>query len=507
MSLLQQADEFAKELANRKQLQNYDSFTGENGKEIKCPISAEAIYDQFVKMTSGGVRRLGNIPFVTIGQEIKLLSSPSDVFAFLGHLGVRVLWTDKTSGAVTKGEFYSLIQIRAEKFDSVSNLPSYPEMPGIFYTTKIEPRETGKLKELAGHFSCATDIDEQLLLAMFMTPFWGGDCGKRPAFLIDGLEGDQKGNRGIGKTTVTDALVELCGGCVDLTTKTEGEEIRRRLLTAHSERIVRMDNIKAQTLSNDTIESLVTSERISGHRMFQGHGSIPNAFTYVLTFNDAVLSKDMSQRCIIIRLKRPVYQADWWDGVVAFIRDNRTDIIADIAHLLTKQANDFKAVCRFPKWERSVLSKCTTDLPAVQKQIASDQESADDDSHLKEDITGLLHEKIGQITWKYSDSGPVYFDPTKDIIALPRSIVHRWLGELFHKGSTTRYVAKRFQSARPSQFLDGTKVYQGAHYLIWVGVNGDELGAPCTPTFAPKSCWRVENIRDSLRIAAWQIDS
>jgi len=478
---------------------------GENGKEIKCPISAADIYSQFVKLTSGGVRRLGSIPFVTIGQEIKLLNGPSDVFAFLGHLGVRVLWTDKAAGAVTKGEFYSLIQIKAEKFDLVSNLPSYPEMPGVYYTTRIEPKETGKLKELAGYFSCASDVDGQLLLAMFMTPFWGGDCGKRPAFLIDGLEDDQKGNRGIGKTTVTDALVELCGGsCVDLTTKTDGEEIRRRLLTAHNERIVRMDNIKAQTLSNDTIESLVTAERISGHRMFQGHGSIPNAFTYVLTFNDAVLSKDMSQRCVIIRLKRPTYQADWWDNLVAFIRDNRADIIADIAFLLAKPGENFKAASRFPKWERYVLSKCTDKLADVQKRVTLDQESADDDSHLREDITGVLYEKIAQIQQCYF-KGLVYFDPTKDCIAIPRSVVHWWLSGLFHKGATTRYIAKRLQSAMPAQFLSEPKTYLGTRYLVWVGARGDDSGAPKDGVKTPDSCFRIENIRDSLRIETWQL--
>lgn len=504
MSLLQQAGEYANEIANRKQLQNYDSFTGENGKEIKCPISAEEIYKQFVKMTGGHVRRLDTVPFVMLGGEIKLLSGPADVFAYLGHIGVRVLWTDKAAGAVSKTEFYSLLQIKLERYDLISSLPSYPEMPGVFYTTRVDPAETGKLAELVGMFSCATEIDRQLLSAMFITPFWGGDCGKRPAFLIDGLENDSKGNRGIGKTTVTDALVKLCGGsCVDLTSKTEGDEMRRRLLTANSERIVRMDNIKSQTLSNDTLESMVTAERISGHKMFHGHSSIPNLFTYVLTFNDAVLSKDMSQRCIIIRLKRPVYQADWWGGVTSFINEHRTAIISDIGFILSKQCQVPAAASRFPEWERSVLGKCSDDLPGIQAQIRAQQESSDDDNHLKADIASLMAEKIGQIEWKYENGKTVYFDPETQTVAIHRSQVNKWLAELFHKGATTRFITKKFEAAKPAQFLPQPRKFLGAYYLIWVGVNGDEHGAPLEEKFTPNGCWRVSNIRDSLRIEEW----
>lgn len=505
MSLLQQADDFAREIANRKQLSNFESYYGEDGKEIKTPVPADAIYTEFLRLTGGAIKRLQSIPFVVSGDEIKLLEQPCDLFAYLAHTGIRVMWSDHTTGAISKREFHALVQIRAEKFELVSDLPSFPRMPHVFYTKDTEAKDTGKLEELVNKFNFATDVDRQLIKAMFMTPFWGGECGQRPAFLIDGVDNDEKGNRGIGKTTITDALVELCGGsCVDLTSKTEGDEIRKRLLTAYKERVVRMDNIKAQTLSNETLESLITAKRVSGHQMFHGHNSIPNAFTYVLTFNDAVLSKDMSQRCIIIRLKRPKYQADWWDKVVSFIAENREAIIADIGYLFGKESPELDAASRFPKWERAVLGKCAFDLASIQQQIRKDQENADDDSHLREDIAELMAEKIGQIQWKYDpvQEEVVYFDPAKHTVAINRSVVYKWLAELFHKGATTRHIAKRFQAAKPTQFLPESKKYLGAHYLVWVGHNDGESGEPF---FFPRGGWRVEH-NGQTRVYGWNFD-
>ena len=501
LTLLAQAEDYARNLAERRVLENYTSFVGENDKEIKVAISAEEIYKNFGKLTGDAVKRLGSIPFVVIGNEVVMLCSASDVFAYLAYLGVKVLWSDHVAGCMTKGEFRKLIQLKADKYELISDLPSYPKMDGIFYMKDIPPRDTGRLEELVNKFNYANDVDRQLIKAMFMTPFWGGECGQRPAFLIDGLDNDDKGNRGIGKTTVTDALVELCGGsCVDLSSKTDGDEIRKRMLTAYKERIVRMDNIKAQSLSNETLESLITAKRVSGHQMFQGHNSIPNAFTYVLTFNDAVLSKDMSQRCIIIRLKRPKYRAEWWSEVTEFISKYKEDIIADIGYMFTKEAPEADAASRFPKWERAVLGKCAFDLPAIQDRIRRDQENADDDSHLREDIRELVTEKISQIKWKFDPArgGNVYFDPEKNTVAINRTVVYGWVAALFQK-SSSRYIAKRFHAAMPKEFLRDFKVYLGSRYLVWSGARSSQSD------FLPASAWRVE-INGTTTVKEWFFD-
>lgn len=502
MTLLQQAGDYEREVASKRQLENYESFFNEKEKEIKIARSADDVYRDYETLTAKSIKRLNSVPFVAHGEEIKMLESAKELFAYFGHIGIKSCWSDHTTGCISKGEFHALVQLRADRFDLVSELPCYPRMPNVYYTKDIPPRETGRLEELVNKFNFATDVDRQLIKAMFMTPFWGGECGQRPAFLIDGLDSDAKGNRGIGKTTITDALVELCGGsCVDLTSRTDGEDIRKRLLTAYKERIVRMDNIKAQTLSNETLESLITAKRVSGHQMFQGHNSIPNAFTYVLTFNDAVLSKDMSQRCIIIRLRRPKYQAEWWDTVVDFIGKYRDDIIADIGHMFGKESPVIDAASRFPKWERAVLGKCAFDLPAIQAQIKKDQENSDDDSHLREDIRELLIERISQIQWKYDPvkEKAVYFDPEKDTVAINRAVVYRWVGELFQKGISSRYVAKRFQSGRPFEFLPDFKKYLGTRYLVWAGARST------SHDFVPRGAWRIE-INGQTKVVEWEFE-
>lgn len=500
LTLLQQAEDFEREIAKKRQLENFYSFLDEHEKEVKVARPAEEIYADYEKLTGNSIKRLNSTPFVVHNNEINLMPSAKDIFAYLNHIGIKAIWSDNIKGAVCKSEFHGVIQLRAEKFELVSELPCYPPLESVFYMRNEPPRETGRLEELVNKFNYATDVDRQLIKAMFMTPFWGGECGQRPAFLIDGMESDDKGNRGIGKTTLTDALVELCGGsCVDLTSKTDGDEIRKRLLTAYKERIVRMDNIKAQSLSNETLESLITAKRVSGHQMFHGHNSIPNAFTYVLTFNDAVLSKDMSQRCIIIRLKRPKYQAEWWSNVVDFINKYRWDIIADIGFMFTKESKDAEAASRFPRWERNVLSKCAFDLPAIQDRIRRDQESADDDSHLRADMRELIVEKIAGIKWKGDYPDCVYFDPETCTVGINRTIIYRWVAELFQKGCSSRYIAKKFHSAMPVEFIPGFKTYLGARYLIWSG------GRSGAPDFDPASCWRID-INGQTIVKEWYFE-
>jgi hypothetical protein len=46
------------------------------------------------------------------------------------------------------------------------------------------------------------------------------------------------------------------------------------------------------------------------------------------------MSKDMAQRMVVIRVKRPVYDKNWEDETQQFIEKYRWEIIADAIKLL-----------------------------------------------------------------------------------------------------------------------------------------------------------------------------
>src|SRR5262249_22096062 len=68
------------------------------------------------------------------------------------------------------------------------------------------------LTDFLSRFAPATDIDRDLLLTMVLTPFWGGEPGQRPGFLLTATAADEQAGRGVGKSTVVKMLRRLCGG-------------------------------------------------------------------------------------------------------------------------------------------------------------------------------------------------------------------------------------------------------------------------------------------------------
>ena len=54
---------------------------------------------------------------------------------------------------------------------------------------------------------------------------------------------------------------------------------------------------------------MITTDIISGKRLYMGEGRRPNTITHVITLNGASLSKDLAQRCIPIKLARPKWRA------------------------------------------------------------------------------------------------------------------------------------------------------------------------------------------------------
>lgn len=469
-------------------LQEYENDKGETKFRQIAKIAAD-IWNDLRAMTDNCVKRVQGRVFANGNNRICYFEGADELFGWLPTKDIHADWSKKF-GLIGKGEFLKYISHVADQYEFASALPHYPAVPGFYYVRNIKPEHTGKLDELVAFFSPATNKDRALIKSAIITPFWGGPFGNRPAFVIDGLETDDQGNRGVGKTALTDSIGFLCGGEIDLSKKSDISDIRKMMLTAEDVRLVRFDNIKEETLSSEAIESLITAPAISGHRMYHGYDRVPNWFSYFITFNDASLSKDMSQRAMIIRLARPKYDPFWWPQLIDFIKINGDAIIADIGAILTAEISPFKTATRFPVWEQGVLARCTDDLITVQTAIAVDREAVDETVSLKEEFGDHCYERIATM---------VKNNPSGSTFGVRKSWVVGWLQKFDCNRKLSRKSAnKLLMRLLPQAFLIEPQLYRGIDYLIWVGARHDG-----NIEFTPTGCRRIESGEDGIFLSTW----
>src|SRR5262249_15916115 len=132
-----------------------------------------------------------------------------------------------------------------------------------------------------------------------------------------------------------------------------------RLLSAEGmrRRLVLLDNIKTLRFSWAELEGLITTDVISGHRLYAGEGRRPNTLTYCLTLNGATLSRDMAQRCFIVKIARPSHDGHGEADTVPLIDSKRWEIIGDIVTVLQALAPPLAKNSRWGAWENDVLAR------------------------------------------------------------------------------------------------------------------------------------------------------
>jgi hypothetical protein len=340
-------------------------------------------------LTGGWPRRVDGLLFVPgLDHRPTWLGNADALFAWIGRSvagpgGNPVEWASGPD-KVTHGQFYAHLQQTAEAYDAVENYPHEPALPRHFY---LHPQVKGgngrALRGLLDRLSPATGADRDLMLAFFLTLFWGGTPGQRPAWLVTTDDGDDplKG-RGSGKSTLAKVGGYLCGGLVQATARDEMPKVITRLLSpsARTKRVMLIDNIKSLKFSWADLEALITSDVISGHQLYAGEGQRPNTLIWCLTINGASLSRDMAQRTVIIQVKRPDYSPTWEDEVRAYIDARRWEVIGDCLAMLRQEPKELGRYNRWGAWEAGVLSR-VGDPSECQKVIAERQEAVDDDAN------------------------------------------------------------------------------------------------------------------------------
>jgi hypothetical protein len=155
-------------------------------------------------------------------------------------------------------------------------------------------------------------------------------------------------------------------------------------------RVVLVDNLKTLHYSNGPVESYITRNEITGHRLHQGFAMRPNLLTWAVTVNGASFSTDMARRSIVIYLKRPKQSFDaWYTDTLNFIEQHRKSIVADVRwHLEVKEPASMKAPKEdtWADWRKGVLSRCE-DPDSLVKRMEKRRASIDGD---KEDLANMV---------------------------------------------------------------------------------------------------------------------
>jgi hypothetical protein len=379
-------------------LSNCEPEFDANGKLVgHHPRSAASITAYLLNKTGGWPRCVNDVLFLE-SNELKpiFLESNNQLFGALDGLA-KIKWMHGASMITQERFFEYLRKFGAERFDAIETLPHYPSMPGTYY---LHPPinasgSASQFEALLDFFTPATPADRELIRAAILTLFWGGPPGKRPAFRIEGPEGDPERGRGIGKTTLAIIITELSGGHVRLE---EGEEfsafITRLLSNEHGrKRAVLVDNVKRIRFSWAPLEEFITMPVISGHALFRGEGRRPNTMTVFITVNGGSLSKDLAQRVIPIRLARPTYSARWDQEVAAFIEKHRQDLISEFIRTLADERGMVSVKTRWALWEQEVLGQCSM-VRECQELIGQRVELADDDANDAYEFEDLVASKL-----------------------------------------------------------------------------------------------------------------
>ncbi len=362
---------------------------------------------------------------------------------------------------VSEARFFSYLQQTVEDFDSIEVSPHHPPMERTYYLhPSVEGGDGKALCELVAQFCPATTIDADLIEAIFLSLLWGGPSGWRPAVLITGEdEEDEEKGRGVGKSTLARMFAALVGGAISLSSNEDFGELKTRLLSpdALRFRVAILDNIKSLKFSWGELEGLITANVISGRRMYHGEGQRPNTLTYILTLNGASLSKDLAQRCVIIKLKRPEkHDGDWEERTLRLIHEKRWAIMGDIIARLKAPAKPMERHTRWGAWEDAVLARLPEPNDA-QQVIMERQGEVDDDAG---DAMDVRHAFIQELLDRqhYPDRETVRIPVSVAAAVLARATRENW-----PTGKATTHLRTLYiEELRYSKS-------NGARYWVWKG--------------------------------------
>ena len=431
------------------------------------PLSQEQLDTRLRELAPGWPKRVGAEDTLFVVRDLvpTYLDSPSRLFAWLDG----VAEVDWTSGGrfISQERYYEHLRMNVEAYDAIETLPHFPRLAGLSYCHRPVPAAgDNTLETLLDRFQPWSAEDRELIRAMVLTMLWGGPPGSRPAFLITGPEIDRAGGRGVGKSRLVDACGWLLGGAIDVTPTEQIADVKKRLLSdaARQRRLVRLDNVKSLKFSWADLEGLITSPEVSGWKLWKGEGRRPNTMVWAITLNGAALSRDIAQRVIPIRLRRPVYSPTWESDLKEFVDARRWEIFADCREILEGPGVALTPRTRWAPWEKQVLSRCIG-VTACQETIVARQEEFDADGEEAAVVRDYFLERI-------EAAGR---NPFAEKIFLSNRVAGQWLNEASRTSHDTHRATAVLKNLGIDELHknDHTRGPRGERGFHWIGDHAD----------------------------------
>jgi len=405
-----------------------------NGTETESdiiPIPMLQICERISAVTDGWPRSCQNDLFVVNDGRVDWIKNSDGFNGWLGSvMETPPVWHRK-SGLHTIKEVFEEWSRRCHRYVQIEEIPHEPFRGDHYYLCGIPAAGNGwALSELVSMFCPATPIDADLIKAMFATVIWGGPPGGRPMFVITSDQG-----RGAGKSKLANMLGLFVGGIMDFSPNDDLDEIKKRLLSPGGMRcrVGLLDNVKRLRFSWAELESLITSEIISGRRLYGGESSRPNTFTWIMTVNGLASSTDIAQRSVIIKLNRPkAYEGSWDENVRRFIVENRESLISDVVAMLREEPTVSKSSStRWAPWESGVLSRTTSPTAAIEL-IKKRQKEADVESEESVSFGEFLERRIADLGYN-TETARVF---------LPMSVACGWYAYEMHERASPIHIGR-----------------------------------------------------------------
>jgi hypothetical protein len=469
----------------RRTLMNtvYTRSQAEDGKMRHFYKPIEQIEKEVGEYTGGWPKKVGGL-LVVPGADASpgMIPSPScfryllshdQLFAWLyevchphWHTGqVFDAATHEPRSAVTKREFFEYLKGQPDEYEAYSALPHEPMMQRTLYAAcELPEGPTGKLDELIATTNGETDEDRDLIRAMIVTGIWGGLAGARPMFVLRSRYG-----KGTGKSVTAGMAARISGWALSVSAKEKWENIAKRMFSPSSMqgRVVTLDNVKGR-LSNEELESAITSSMIEGHMMYQGNTRRPNTLTWIVTSNTPNMSTDLAVRSVIIDIGKQKHEnAGYHPWVESFCDRYRAELVADCVWFLSQPPKcriDAANADRFGAWQSAVLSRFPNGNELAAKIIASRSEVDGEGADL-EDMADYLK----MLMRRHS------VDPDTTSVRLSRRVVHQWLTERCGVDLSSKGVVTLLKDGMGSGELSPLKEtkYGGQRCWVWKPVPGE----------------------------------
>jgi hypothetical protein len=384
------------------------------GRSIE-PLQIDSIVESTLAATGNWPGRLGRLLFSprAASTGVDWHENPASLFGWLGSAARQSPNFKGGPGFHTKSEVFERLRHVAPDFVGVETYPHEPRMAGAYYACKDYPAGDGtRLTELVGMFSPETDIDRDLILAFFVTVFWGEHGATRPMFAITSNEG-----RGVGKTTLVEMVGYLVGGNFAFSLGENIEVVKQRLLSSEylTTRVALIDNAKTSRVSHADFEALITCRTISGKKLYVGEASRPNNLVWAITLNGASFSTDVAQRAVVIKLRRPTYSGTWEDHVRRFIDKHRDELISDCIGFLRREPAQITEPDRWGPWCCQIVARLPEPNDAI-KVISERRAATDTERSEVEEVEEEFSKRLVK----------TLYEPDRDRVFIPSKIACHW---------------------------------------------------------------------------------